>query len=434
VLPQPVWPNLNAGQTPLPGQIIGYSGFNALDRNASRPPRQNQWSISIQRELARDLVVEASYISNTGVWWQGLAAASNTNSQLGLLNQAGPGIFSALGLNPYTNPADNLLLTSALSSPSVIARIGNYLPYAGYSTSNTLINALRPYPQFSTMGVTNSPTGGTWYNALNVRATKRMSHGLQAGGAFTWSKSMIRSQEDIFNPNSSAKTIQATDQPFAFLGNVVYQTPGVGSNKILKTVVRDWQIGAAVQYASGMPLAPPTASTANNLGTSQMVRVAGQPLYLKDLNCGCINPYVDQVLNPKAWANPVAGTFGPGPSGAAGLYYSDFRQARRPQENLNIGRNFVINRERNLSLQIRAEFVNIFNRMQLGNPSTASPYSATNAYLPPTVVNGRITGGFGGYALGGIPINGLPSFTQNGIVGNLYQQPRQGTLIARFTF
>jgi hypothetical protein len=432
-LPQPTWPNFNAGQTPLPGQITAYTGFTSLDRNAARPPRQNQWSVSIQREISRNFVLEGSYISNTGVWWSG-PAASNSNSQLALLNQISPAAALALGLNPYTNPADNLLLSSALSSPAVIARVGNLLPYSGYSTGNTLANALRPYPQFSTIGVTNSPTGDTWYNALNVRGTKRMSHGLQAAGAFTWSKSMVRAQEDIFNPNSSVKSIQATDQPFAFLASVVYQTQNWFSNKVVSQITRDWQISSAVQYQSGMPLAPPTASTANNLGTSEMVRVPGQSLYLKDLNCGCINPYVDQVLNPAAWANPVAGTFGPGPSGAAGLYYTDFRQARRPQENLNIGRNFVINRERNISLQLRAEFVNVFNRMQLGNPSTASPYSATNAYQGPTVVNGRITGGFGGYALGGVGIGALPTFTSNGAVGNLYQQPRQGTLIARFTF
>ena len=141
------------------------------------------------------------------------------------------------------------------------------------------------------------------------------------------------------------------------------------------------------------------------------------------------------MLNPAAWANPAAGTFGPGPSspGAlAGLYYSDFRQARRPLENFNIGRNFRI-KER-MNLQIRAEFANIFNRMQLGNPVTTSPYNATNALQKPTVQNGRYTGGFGAYTIGSVGINGQPSFTSNGNVGQLYQQPRQGTLIARFTF
>src|ERR1019366_2249876 len=106
-------------------------------------------------------------------------------------------------------------------------------------------------------------------------------------------------------------------------------------------------------------------------------------------------------------------------------------QARRPQENINFGRNFRI-KER-MNLQIRAEFSNAFNRMQLGNPSTSTPYNASNAIVNPTVVNGRITGGFGAYSIGSVGVNGQPSFTSNGVVGQLYQAPRQGTLIARFT-
>ena len=438
VLPQPTWPNFSAGQTPLLGQIVGYNNFNALDRNASRPPRQNQWSIGIQRELSRDLVVEASYIGNRGVWWQGVTTASNSNSQLALLNQVGPAAFAALGLNPYANPADNVLLSSQLSAPTVVARVGNLLPYSGYSTSNTLINALRPFPQFSNIGVTNAPTGATWYDALYLRATKRLSHGLQLGSSFTFSKSLNRVVGDVFNPASVGKSIQANDQPFQFNTNLVYTTQKWFSNKALSVVTRDWQIGGLLIYGSGLPLQPPNATTANNLGTSQMVRT-GQPLFVKDLNCGCINPYTDQVLNPNAWANPTAGTFGPGPvpiatSGVQGLYYSDFRQARRPQENLSIGRNFRFSER--LNLQIRAEFINVFNRMQLGNPATGttSPFNQTNAPLACTAQGGKFTGGFGCYSLGSIGVNAEPSYTANGNVGALYQRPRQGTLIARFTF
>jgi len=429
VLPQPVWPNFNPGQTPLPGQIVGYNGFTSLDRNASRPPRQNQWSIGFQRELSRDFVVEASYIGNRGVWWQGLVIPSNSNAQLGLLNQVGPATFAAYGLNPYTNPADNILLTSSISSPAVISRLGNIRPYSGYSATNTLINALRPFPQFSTIGVTNSPTQATWYDALYIRATKRLSHGLQLGSSFTWSKSMSRIVEDIFNPATVGKSIQATDQPFQFNTNFVYTTQKWFGNKALSAVTKDWQFSGLLIYSSGMPLQPPNATTANNLGSSEMVRT-GKPLFLKDLNCGCINPYVDQVLNPAAWANPTAGTFGISP----GLYYSDFRQARRPQENFGIGRNFRFTER--LNLQIRAEFINIFNRMQLGNPATGttSPFNATNSPLACTVQGGKLTGGFGCYSLGAIGFNAEPSYTANGVVGQLYQRPRQGTLIARFTF
>jgi hypothetical protein len=205
----------------------------------------------------------------------------------------------------------------------------------------------------------------------------------------------------------------------------------------LSAVTRDWQIGGLLIYGSGLPLQPPNATIANNLGTTEMVRT-GQPLFLKNPNCGCINPYVDQVLNPAAWANPTAGTFGPGPIatvvGSPGLYYSDFRQARRPQENLSIGRNFRFTER--LNLQIRAEFINVFNRMQLGNPATGttSPFSATNASLACTAQGGKLTGGFGCYSLGAIGFNAEPSYTANGTVGQLYQRPRQGTLIARFTF
>src|SRR5262249_57776199 len=111
------------------------------------------------------------------------------------------------------------------------------------------------------------------------------------------------------------------------------------------------QVAAMPKPASGLPLRPPAATTPNTLLGSEQFRVPGQPLYLKNLNCGCINPATDQVLNPAAWTNPLPNTFGPGPTT---LYYTDFRQARRPQENLNFGRNFRI--REGMNLQIRAEF------------------------------------------------------------------------------
>ena len=36
---------------------------------SARPPRTLQWSIGIQREVTKDLVVEVSYVGNRGVWW-----------------------------------------------------------------------------------------------------------------------------------------------------------------------------------------------------------------------------------------------------------------------------------------------------------------------------------------------------------------------------
>src|SRR5450756_2275484 len=40
-----------------------------VDENAGRGARIWQWSIGLQRELSKNLVVEASYVGNRGVWW-----------------------------------------------------------------------------------------------------------------------------------------------------------------------------------------------------------------------------------------------------------------------------------------------------------------------------------------------------------------------------
>src|SRR6185437_9794014 len=145
------------------------SGFlSYLDPGAARPPRQNQWSIGLQREITPNTVIEAAYVGNRGVWWS-LPAANS----YGYLNQVSPAAAAAVGLSPYTNAADNLLLGSTIGSAAVTSRVGNLVPYPCYATSNTLLNALRPFPQFTTIAVQNSPTGNTWYDSLQMKGTKR---------------------------------------------------------------------------------------------------------------------------------------------------------------------------------------------------------------------------------------------------------------------
>jgi hypothetical protein len=410
-IPQPTWPNFGVGQTPLPGQTTsGFLGY--LDPNAARPARQNQFSGGIQREITPNTVIEAAYVANRGVWWPG---------PLGYVNQVSPAAFAAFGLAPYTNPADNLLLGSALANSAVVARIGNYVPYPGYATTNTLLNALRPFPQFSNIVVQNSPTGRTFYDSLQAKGTHRLSHGLSVQGSFTWSRALVGIRPVLFQ--QSNKSLEPTDQPFLLNVNILYTTQKYFSNRLVTLLTKDFAIGAFLQYGSGLPLTPPAATNTNFLGGSEQYRVPGVPLYLKNLNCGCINPYQDQVLNPAAWVNPANGTFGP----ATGTLYTDFRSARRPQENLNFGRTFRI-REK-MSVSIRAEFVNIFNRTQIGNPITTSPASALS-HNPA----GQLSAGFGviNETLSGP--NQAPSVTANAVVGQLYQLPRTGTLIARFQF
>jgi hypothetical protein len=435
VIPQPVFPNFNPGAFPTVSGIPS-SGPTAVDPNAGRPPRQMQYSIGIQREITPNLVLEGSYVGNRGVWW------TQAGANLSLLEQISPAAFSAYGLNPYTNYQDNLLLSSPVSSPGAIQRLGHQLsPYAGFPSTGSVLQALEPYPQFtgSVFGpyqYTNAPTGDTYYDSLQVKGSKRLSHGLLVNGTFTWSKALVNTREDFWNPASSSKTYQSTDQPFLFNVNVLYTVPKLlaSYNKILSEMVRDWQFGAFLQYGSGFLLTPPTVTgITNNLTqlegtTTRMLRVAGQPLYTKDLNCHCINPFTDQVLNPNAWVNPGPGQWG------ENAYYGDFRGPRIPIENFNIGRNFRV-KER-MNFEVRAEFVNIFNRTLLGYPSTTFANVSRNPA-------GRITGGFGTINET-LAVNALPHYPSvannigspfGGCIGNgLCGQPRTGTLIARFTF
>lgn len=431
-IPQPTFPDFNPGVYPtVPGSTN--SAPAAVDINAGRPPRQLQYSIGLQREISRDFVLGAAYVGNRGVWW------TTAGANLGLLEQISPATFAAYGLNPYTNPADDALLSQSASSAAAVQRFGHALtPYAGFN--GTVLQALEAYPQFSTAGLggtpltmTNAPTGNTYYDSLQMTGTKRLSHGLQVNGTFTWSKALVSTREDFWNPASSSKTYQSTDQPFLFNSNIVYTVPKVleSFNKVVSQLARDWQVGVFLQYGSGFLLTPPTVTNGglNPLtqvegGTSYMLRVPGQPLYLKNPNCGCINPYDDQILNPAAWENPAAGQWG------GNAYYGDFRGGWRPQENFNFGRNFRI--RENMNFQIRAEFVNIFNRTYLGYPSTTYiPVSRNPA--------GQITGGFGtvnetlapySYSLPSAPAN------QNGVCSGdaLCGLPRTGTLIGRFSF
>ncbi len=67
--------------------------------------------------------------------------------------------------------------------------------------------ALRSVPQWG--GVSpwlGPPLGKTWYDSMQVKVTKRYSHGLQAAGNFTWAKGLV-------NGASSDSTYYLTNQP-----------------------------------------------------------------------------------------------------------------------------------------------------------------------------------------------------------------------------
>ena len=439
----PSWPVTNPTIYPTPGSVGGAVGLLVPDKNENRPPRINNFSISVQREITRDFVVEASYVANRAVWLAG---------GLGRLSQISPQTYASYGLYPYAgsgpsgynytvpgdtqrangtwslcvpgNDCDRYLLTQQVGSAAVQQKLAaaghpNFTPYAGFPTGNTLASALYPYPQFGAIGITGSPTGDTKYDSLQIKVTKRLSHGLQAGGNYTWGQGFQRAaRQDFFNPADSVWQLQ--NIPLQVLNfNATYTVPKASFlPKWANVFTSDWQVGWYSSYQSGTYLTPPTSTVNANFLTSQDIRVPGQPLYTAGVNINdhsTFNPYTTQVLNPNAWAPcPTNGV-----CASTAVLYKDFKGPRVPSENANLGRHFRVGKEGKYDFYVRAEFVNIFNRTYFASPITSNPQNA--------VVHGAgngsiLTAGFG--------------------VINAYVQPntaygfagRTGTLIARFQF
>jgi hypothetical protein len=432
--------------------VIPPSGpFISIAPNAARLPRIFQWSIGFQREIARDLMVEASYVGNRGAWFTApLLASLNYNA---LTPQQ---LQSQYGLN-VANPVDAQLLTTPISSPSVIARFPNLANpnsvYQGFPSGQPLIAALVPYPQWY-RGVPpflGPPMGDTWYDSLQVRLNKRFSHGLTGQIAYTWEKELtngVNSNTSYLTPDAPlindvfnlklAKQLSGFDLPQVLVISFSYTTPKIAGDgtgmKALSWIARDWTVSGLLRYQSGELLRTPPSN--NNLltdlgrgvennpafwggGTTFYNRVPGQSLFLVDPNSH-FDPTTKLALNPAAWTDAPQGQFG-----VSAPYYNDFRWQRQPAESLGFGRIFRI-KER-ASLQIRAEFQNIFNRLFYSLPADSAPFFGLPPNNPATQTqNGNALAGTRGLLSGGY---GYVNW-----VNGAGAQPRSGQIIARFTF
>jgi len=403
------WPNRSAGAYPNPNFPRNLNGpTSVVDQNAGRPARQIQWSISLQREVTRNTFVEVSYVANRGAWW--LSTISNN------YNALTPQGLAAMGLD-INSAADRAILRAPIGSAAA-GRFQNKLPYAGFPLTSSVAQSLRPYPQFSSgLGPLWAPQGRTWYDSLQMKVTQRIWHGLEAQYAFTWAKELQNGVEggtvnDVFN-RAQNKTISGFSRPLVSVISINYRVPAASGNQIASQVLRDWIVGATLNYASGLPILAPTST--NNLNTllfqsTYFNRDPSKPLFLKDLNCHCVDPTKDLVLNKDAWVNPADGQFG-----TAAAYYNDYRYQRRPSETLSVGRVIDFGPEAHrMKLTFRMNFTNALNRLQMSNPAATSPTA-------PTVRSqaGLLTGGFGFINYQG---------------GSTFQPSRQGTLEMRFSF
>jgi hypothetical protein len=426
----------------VPGQVR--AAFALLDNNAGRPDRTYQWNVSLQREITRNLVIEASYVGNRNVWQSaGGLQDMNAVSESHLARYG----FTVGNLDDATllNQRFNLLTTAqraTLAARGVLLPYGNF-PVTG-AAAQTVFQSIRPYPQYNTgISPSNAPLGRSWYDSLQVTLTKRYSHGLQVIANYTWSKNLNHtSSPDVFN-RSLGKDIVTINPPQQLRVSFEYQLqrPGPGTfligNRWVSYAIGGWAVSGSLFYQSGAFIGRPAHGAANPIsrwlgrgpGGAQLKQVDGKYMNpwsvdwvdLKgnrrtdplDINCKCFDPEKTIVLNPNAWEAVPDATWA-----ADTRQLPFFRGPRRPNEAMNLARNFRLGPEGRYTLQVRVEFQNVFNRLRL---PTTPQIAGLNFNAAPTLSSdGRYTAGFGTFG----------NLRNAGAFG----PQRSGQFIARFSF
>jgi trimeric autotransporter adhesin len=250
--------------------------------------------------------------------------------------------------------------------------------------------------------------GETWYNSLQMKMTKRFSHGLSAQGSFTWDKNEVLGTSaatqyftpgtplinDVYNPSQN-KQLAQNSPPLQLVISGSYTTPGWKSNRLVSNIIRGWQLGTLLRYQSGALLQSPPSTNdllteldrgpSNNPalwggGNTFMNLVPGQPLFLVNPNQKGFDPTEHLALNPNAWVDP-----GPGNFGATSPFLNGFRWQRQPVENISLARMFRMGKEGQYTLQFRMEFQNMFNRLFYSAPADGGIFGTTTA--SPTAYN-----------------------------------------------
>ena len=273
------------GPTPFSPTLANATSINAFDpKNDGVAPYDVVWNVGIQRELPYQMFFSASYTGNRG---------NHLPSQLNPINQI-PASRLALGTILGLKVTDPLAVAAGIRSP-----YSNFV--SDFGDSATVLQALRPYPQFASIFNNFDMTGSALYNAMQIQMEKRISNGLAFLVSYNLSKMMSNTNSgftsfvsaSLNKDNQKAEwSIDNNDQPQMLNIAATYELPlGKGRkymNKggVANAVFGGWQISPLLQYASGTPLQVTVAGNPLGNGTSNRPNlVAGQPIAILLRQC-----------------------------------------------------------------------------------------------------------------------------------------------------
>lgn len=230
------------------------------------------------------------------------------------------------------------------------------------------------------------------YNSLQLSLEKRVSRGLTILANYTWSKSIdtlpvgggvseigadSASALPWDNPNRHAfdRGPSDFDHTHRFVGSYVWQLPALQKeNNVLRGVFGNWQLSGVATAQTGRPFTAVSGLSAPNdksqTGIGQDRAVISGPAYGSGA-CATVTTKCVDFLNPASFTQPAAGTFGNvGKGSLRWPGYFDW--------DMGLARTFPLSER--FSLQFRAEYFNVFNRVNYrSDDSTVSNAGNRNA-------------------------------------------------------
>jgi hypothetical protein len=349
----------------LPNKDPGLSnglGIAYTARDSSRLPYVQNWSFGFQYQLPSHTTVEANYIGNKGT--RLISYGHDAMNQV---------------------PLSELARGNVLQDPWTVAS-GIPQPYPGFT--GTILQSLRPYPQFTGISQAFPTLGTSNYNALQVQVTRHLRQGLAVLAAYTFSKSIARAGDNALDGEAIGdvanrgleRSITGFHYPQFFKLNWIYELP-IGPGKAVNIsglagkVIGGWSFTGTNFLRSGDPLSVGVNVATNPLTTARTDLVLGQTI-ISNPNAGVsFRGFTggETYLNRAAFADPPVHPGGRNVIqrlGTNGPLLPNIRGPKRHGHDLGVTKSHRFTES--ITWEIRGVFTNFMNLALRNNPVTAT--------------------------------------------------------------
>jgi hypothetical protein len=337
-----------------------------------------QWNFGVQQQLGKSTAIDVSYAGATGVH---LPLNNGSFPMDALPDSALAGQASCIALKPGVNDATANCLTDRVNDPYNDAM----LPSAALHSSDgtySRAQSLLAFPQFNGVGGVLGLAHSS-YEALEVKVVKRFAQGASINVAYTFSK--LEANTDTlatwleggitgigdYNNMKGEKSLSSTDAPQRIVIAYVYDIPvGRGKsllpniNRVADEVIGGWGLQGLTTLMKGFPIG--LSERINAIGTA-----GGNGSSRPDVVPGCkksIGGSATSKLNE--WYNTSCFTESPAYVwGNESRNDSSLESAGIANWDLSIVKKFPVTADGRVNFQFRAEFYNLFNRVQFGPPN-----------------------------------------------------------------